>query len=84
MNATMTQDLTLEEVVKAITSLPKGKALGHDGLSIEFFQENIKEIAPTLLLTLWAMFSQGLTLDFINKGTITLISKSGDHSKLGN
>jgi hypothetical protein len=40
----------LEEVAKAITSLAKGKALGHDGLPTEFFQENVEETAPTLLL----------------------------------
>jgi len=37
MNVEMIQELTLEEVVEAITSLPKGKALGHDGLSMKFF-----------------------------------------------
>jgi len=74
----------LEEVVEAITSLLKGKALGHDDLSTKFFQENMEEIAPTLLLAFRTMFSLGLTLDFINKGMITLILKFGDHSKLGN
>jgi len=38
MNVEMTQELTLEEVVEAITSLPKGKTLGHDNLSTKFFQ----------------------------------------------
>jgi hypothetical protein len=32
MNAEMTQELTLEEVVGTITSLPKGKARSHDDL----------------------------------------------------
>jgi hypothetical protein len=50
MNVEMTQELTLEEVIEAITSLPKGKALGHNGLSIEFFQENVEKIAPMFLL----------------------------------
>ncbi len=39
MNTKMTQELTLEEVVEAITSLPKGKASGllqpHFGLSVK-------------------------------------------------
>jgi hypothetical protein len=74
----------LEEVVEAITSLPKGKTPSHNGLPTEFFQENVEEIAPTLLLTFRAMFSLGLTSDFINKGMITLILKSRNHSKLGN
>jgi hypothetical protein len=84
MNSELTHELSLEEVAEAITSLPKGKALGHDGLPTKFFQENAEETASTLLLTFRAMFSLRLTSTFINKGTITLILKSGDHSKLGN
>ncbi len=84
MNAEMTQELTVEKVVEAITSLPKSKSPGHDGLPTKFFQENVEEIAPTLFLAFRVMFSLGLTSDFINKGMITLIPKFGDHSKLGN
>jgi hypothetical protein len=84
MNIKMNQELTLEEVVETITSLLKGKAPGHDGLSTEFFQENVEEIAPTFLLTFRAILSLGLTSYFINKGMITLILKSKDHSKIGN
>ncbi len=84
MNAEMTQELTLEKVVETIISLPKGKALGHDDLLTKFFQENMEEIAPTFFLAFRAMFSLGLTSDFINKGMITLILKFGDHSKLEN
>ncbi len=84
MNAEMTQDLTLEEVVEAITSLPKGKAPGHNSLSTKFFQKNVEEIAPMLLLAFWAMCSLELTSNFINKSMITLIPKFKDHSKLGN
>jgi hypothetical protein len=37
-----------------------------------------------LLLAFKAMLARGLTLKYINKGMITLIPKSGDHSKMGN
>jgi hypothetical protein len=37
-----------------------------------------------LLLAFKAMLTRGLTSEYINKGMITLIPKSGDHSKLGN
>jgi hypothetical protein len=84
MNTEMTQDLTLAEVVDAITSMLKRKTPGHDGLSSEFFQETVEVTAPTLFLAFRAMLSLGQTLNFINKGTITLILKSTDHSKLGN
>jgi hypothetical protein len=73
MNVEMTQELTLEEVVEAITSLPKGKTLGHDSLLTDFFQENVKEIAPTFLLAFRAMLSLGLTSDFINSPNSTNI-----------
>jgi hypothetical protein len=69
---------------EAITSLPKGKAQGHNGIPIEFFQEYVNEVAPTLLLAFKAMLAQGLTSEYINKGMITLILKLGDHSKLWN
>jgi hypothetical protein len=71
-------------VAKAITLLPKGKAPGHDDLPTEFFQKNMEETTPTLLLTFQAMFPLKMTSAFINKGTITLIPKSEDDSKLGN
>jgi hypothetical protein len=46
-NTRLTQDLTLAEILKAISALPKGKAPGHDGLPMEFFHECAKEVAPT-------------------------------------
>jgi hypothetical protein len=52
MNAEMTQELTMEKVVEAITSLPKSKAPGHDGLSREFFPrkhgKNCPHASPSL------------------------------------
>jgi hypothetical protein len=44
----------------------------------------VNEVAPTLLLAFKAMLAQGLTSEYINKGMITLIPKSRDHSKLVN
>jgi hypothetical protein len=44
----------------------------------------VNEVAPKLLLAFKAMLAHGLTLEYINKGMITLIPKSRDHSKLGN
>jgi hypothetical protein len=37
MNTTMTKDPTLQEILEAITTLPKGKAPGHDAIPTEFF-----------------------------------------------
>jgi hypothetical protein len=57
MNANMTRSLSLAEITKAITLLPKGKALRHDGIPIEFFREYVNEVAPTLLLAFKAMLA---------------------------
>jgi hypothetical protein len=80
----LTRPLSLVEITEAITLFPKGKALGHDGIPIEFFHKYVNEVAPTLLLAFKAMLARELTSKYINKGMITLILKSGDHSKLGN
>jgi len=82
--ANMTRPLSLAEITEAITSLPKSKAPGHDGIPTKFFQEYVNGVGPTLLLAFKAMLARGLTLEYINKGMITLIPKSGDHLKLGN
>jgi hypothetical protein len=84
MNVSMTKELDLKEVIRAISSLPKGKAQGHDGISMEFFQDFVEEVVPTLLATFKAMLEQGRTFPHKNRGMITLIPKSGDHSRLGN
>ncbi len=83
-NEALTQNLTLEEIHKAIQALPKGKALGHDGIPIEFFQACASEVVPTLLKAFTAMLASGEASYYINKGHITLIPKTGDRSKLRN
>jgi len=72
----------MAEVIKAIRALPKGKAAGHDGIPMEFFHECEQEIAPDLHQAFTAMLEEGETSEFINKGTITLIRKSGNHARL--
>jgi hypothetical protein len=37
MNGELVRDLTLKEVLDTITAMPRGKALGSDGIPIEFF-----------------------------------------------
>ncbi len=83
-NSFLTQKLTLAEVHGAIRALPKGKAPGHDGVPMEFFNECAQEVAPDLLNAFTAMLKAGETLPFINKGQITFIPKSGDQTRLGN
>jgi hypothetical protein len=83
-NERLVKELSLKDISEAIRALPKRKAPSHDSIPIEFFQEFESEIAPTLLLAYSAMLRTGATSAFINKGTITLIPKSGDRAKLNN
>jgi len=83
-NSLRTQKFMLAEVLSAIRAFPKGKALGHDGVPMEFFHECTQEVAPDLLIAFTAMLKVGETSPFINKGQITLIPKSGDQARLGN
>jgi hypothetical protein len=83
-NSDLPRDLSLKEILDAISSLPKGKAPGCDDIPTEFFHECTGEIIPTILKAFTTMFNLGETSTQINKGIIMLIPKSGDHSKLGN
>jgi hypothetical protein len=84
MNSELTRELSLKEIQDAISAMPKDKALGADGIPTEFFQEFSTELAPTLLLAFKAMLKIGETSEHINRGIITLIPKSRDHSRIGN
>jgi hypothetical protein len=46
MNANMTWPLSLVEITEAITSFPKRKAPGHNGILAKFFQEYVNEVTP--------------------------------------
>jgi hypothetical protein len=83
-NENLTKDLTIKDILEAIRAFPKGKALGHDGIPMEFFHELAEEVSPSLLNTFTAMLNVGSTSAYINKGLITLIPKAGDRARLGN
>jgi hypothetical protein len=51
---------------------------------MEFFHECAEEISPMFLKAFTTMPNSKKALAYINKGIITLIPKSGDHSKLSN
>jgi hypothetical protein len=84
MNERLTRDLSLRAIFDAIKALSKGKALGHDRVPMEFFQEFEREVAPTLLFAFSAMLRVGATSAHINKGIITFIPKSGDRARQNN
>jgi mannosylglycoprotein endo-beta-mannosidase len=80
----LTRDLTVRDIIDTIKALPKGKALGHDGVPMELFHEYAKVVASTLLQAFTTMLNSGATSASINKGLITLIPKTGDRPKLSN
>ncbi len=84
INASLTKDLTVRNILDAIKALPKGKAPGHDSVPMEFFHEYAEEVAPTLLQAFTAMLNSGTTPASINKGLITLIPKTGDQVRFSN
>jgi hypothetical protein len=84
MNDELSRDLTLKEIMDAITTMPRIKTPGSDGIPTEFFQELTEDITPTLLKAFTAMLKLGETSAAINKGLITLIPKFGEHARLGN
>jgi hypothetical protein len=84
MNSNLIRNLTLSEIHDAIRALPKGKALGHDGVPMEFFHKCAKEVVSDLLKAFTTMLNAGETSAYINKGLITLIPKSGNHARLSN
>jgi hypothetical protein len=56
MNKEFTKALSLvEEIKTTISAMPKGKTFGKDGFPTQFFQENLEQVAPTLLETYKAM-----------------------------
>jgi hypothetical protein len=84
MNERLIRDISLKDITEAIRALPKGKALDHDDIQMEFFQEFKSKIAPMLLHAYSTLLRTSATLAFINKGIITLIPKFGDMAKLNN
>ncbi len=74
MNVDMTWPLSLAKITEAITSLPKGKALGHDGIPTKLFHEYVNEVAPMLLLAFKAMLA-GIDLGIHQQGHDHLNSK---------
>jgi hypothetical protein len=80
----LTRDLMVRDILDAIKALPKGKALWHDGVPMEFFHEYAEEVTPTLLQAFIVMLKFGATSASINKGLITLIPKTNNQARLSN
>jgi hypothetical protein len=55
MNQKLVKEITIEELRVAVTTQPHGKALKHDWLPTEFFQDTFEEIRGDLFEIFKAM-----------------------------
>ncbi len=78
MNVIFTKSLALEEVSKAITSLPMNEALRWDGIHIKFFQENIEATTIDLLKAFENILDRDKILVNLTTWMVILIPKKGD------
>jgi hypothetical protein len=82
MNEVFFKEITEEELGVAAKAMAKGKAPGHDGIPLEFFQKTW----PYVCIDYYVMIIQGFedeTLhEGITKGLISLIPKEGDKAYL--
>ena len=70
--------ISLEDLTKALTSLPRGKAPGFDGLPYEFYQRFWEQLGPELTAVLQEAFqpgSPGQLPSDMTEGRITLLYK---------
>jgi hypothetical protein len=84
MNVTFTKSLTLEEVSKAITSLPMNEALKWDGIHIIFFYKNTEATTLDLLKAFEKILDPGKMLVNLTTWMVILIPKKDDTFLIGN
>lgn len=77
-------EITEDEVVRSIASLPSGKAPGPDGLGVEFYRECLAYVVP-ILTKVYNGFLQGVkpSANFTHS-IVTLLFKKGDPTLLKN
>lgn len=78
MNMTLVKDISESELSAVVSSMAKGKAPGHNGIPIEFFQKMWRTIGNDFLRMLTKGFEEGRLQEGVTKGLISLIPKEGD------
>lgn len=81
--AQLTAIPTLEEVTSTIFSLPRNKAPGPDGFTIDFFITSWGLVGPSLIADVVDFFKTGKLLKQVNATILALIPKTDDADKLG-
>ena len=82
MNETLDQEITEKELRSATNAMAKGKAPGHHGIPIEFFQKFWPTIGQDFHRMIITSIEEGKLHDGITKGLISLILKEGDNKDL--
>ena len=82
MNVTITKAITERELAAVVRDMAKGKAPGHDGLPIEFFQRLWPTIGVDFHKMLIGSMEKRNLHDGVTKGLISLIPKDGDAKDL--
>lgn len=82
MNKNMAKEIMVEELAKAISSMAKGKAPGHDGISMEFFQKLWQTVGQNFHQMVVRGIEHGELHERVTKGLISLIPKDGNNKDL--
>ncbi len=80
----LTNSITTNEIESAIKKLRLNKSPGCDGLTAEFYQHFIQELAPILCEVFNKIFEDKRLTDTQKIAIIVLIFKKGDNRLLGN
>ncbi|CAI9536675.1 unnamed protein product, partial [Staurois parvus] len=82
--ASLTEEITAEEVAKAIDSLAVKKTPGPDGLTAEFFKAFKSSLAPHLAEVYNCCLSEGSLPPSMRQSAVILLSKGKDPSAIEN
>ena len=84
LNEKLEANLSLEELTRAINSMPNNKAPGADGFPKEFFIAFWDELKVPLLQVYNESLSTGILPPSLREGAITLLFKKGDKKDIKN
>ena len=73
--------ITLDELLKALKQMKKGKSPGDDGLSVEFYCSFWDSIGPVFLEMVNSSYSSKSMPESTTRGVLKLIPKSGKDSR---
>lgn len=70
MNSTLMRDITHEELSSVVTSMAKGKALGHDEIPVNFFQQLWPTFGNDFYWMICKAIDQGAFHEGVTRGLI--------------